>query len=194
MRSDCANPCRSPGPYRFHHRPLPRLSGAAVLHRFDRGLPAIAVMGSHTRATGATVKDSNDKPPYRHWHTVSAACGKVTLARPCKVPGDIDPIEHNPVVRCQHCEDTRQNTSTRIASSLRSLLRHHLMGLGDGCCSCRSDRSCQACACGINRIAKPESAGALCDLRLDYACTHGDRGKQGQIIWQQAKAQMATHR
>jgi hypothetical protein len=54
------------------------------------------------------VKDSNDKPPYRHWHTVCAACGKVTLARPCKVPGDIDPIEHNPVVRCQHCKDTRQ--------------------------------------------------------------------------------------
>jgi hypothetical protein len=65
-------------------------------------------MGSHTRATGATVKDSNDKPPYRHWHTVCAACGKVTLARPCRVPGDIDPIDHNPVIRCQHCEDTRQ--------------------------------------------------------------------------------------
>ena len=63
-------------------------------------------MGSHTRATGATVKDSNDKPPYRHWHTVCAACGKVTLARPCKVPGE--PTEHNPVIRCQHCEDTRQ--------------------------------------------------------------------------------------
>jgi hypothetical protein len=36
------------------------------------------------------------------------ACGRVTLARPCRVPGDIEPIEHNPVVRCQHCEDTRQ--------------------------------------------------------------------------------------
>jgi hypothetical protein len=24
------------------------------------------------------------------------------------VPGDIEPVEHNPVVRCQHCEDTRQ--------------------------------------------------------------------------------------
>ena len=22
--------------------------------------------------------------------------------------GDIDPIEHNPEIRCQHCEDTRQ--------------------------------------------------------------------------------------
>jgi DNA-directed RNA polymerase subunit RPC12/RpoP len=55
------------------------------------------------------VKDSNDKPPYRHWHTVCAACGKVTLGRPCKVPGDIEPIEHNSVIRCQHCEDTRQD-------------------------------------------------------------------------------------
>ena len=65
-------------------------------------------MGGHAHVAGATVKDSNDKPPYRHWHTVCTACGKVTLARPCKVPGDIEPIEHNPVVRCQHCEDTRQ--------------------------------------------------------------------------------------
>jgi DNA-directed RNA polymerase subunit RPC12/RpoP len=65
-------------------------------------------MGSRAGVTGAAMKDSNDKPPYRHWHTVCAACGKVTLARPCKVPGDIELIEHNPVVRCQHCEDTRQ--------------------------------------------------------------------------------------
>jgi DNA-directed RNA polymerase subunit RPC12/RpoP len=65
-------------------------------------------MGSHACITGAAMKDSNDKPPYRHSHTVCAACGKVTLARPCKVPGDIERIEHNPVIRCQHCEDTRQ--------------------------------------------------------------------------------------
>jgi hypothetical protein len=52
--------------------------------------------------------ESNDKAPYRHWHTVCAACGKVTLARPCSVPGEIKPAEHNPVVKCQHCEDTRQ--------------------------------------------------------------------------------------
>jgi hypothetical protein len=52
--------------------------------------------------------ESNDKPPYRHWHTVCAACGKVTLARPCRVPGEIEPIEQNPVVKCQLCEDTRQ--------------------------------------------------------------------------------------
>ena len=50
----------------------------------------------------------NDKPPYRHWHTVCGACGKVTLARPCRVPGEIEPVEPNPVVKCRHCEDTRQ--------------------------------------------------------------------------------------
>ena len=50
----------------------------------------------------------NDKPPYRHWHVICAACRKVTLARPCNVPGEIKPVEHNPVVKCQHCEDTRQ--------------------------------------------------------------------------------------
>jgi hypothetical protein len=54
------------------------------------------------------MKDANDKPPYRHWHTVCAACGKVMLARPCRVPGEIEPIEPNPVIKCQHCEDTRQ--------------------------------------------------------------------------------------
>jgi hypothetical protein len=54
------------------------------------------------------MKDANDKPPYRHWHTVCAACGKVTLARPCRVPGEIEPIEPNPVIKCHHCEDTRQ--------------------------------------------------------------------------------------
>jgi hypothetical protein len=69
------------------------------------------------------MKGSNDKPPYRHWHTVCAACGKITLARPCKVPGDIEPIEHKPVVK------TRANTSTRIASSLRSLQRDDLINL-----------------------------------------------------------------
>jgi hypothetical protein len=24
------------------------------------------------------------------------------------VPGEIEPVEHNPVVKCQHCDDTRQ--------------------------------------------------------------------------------------
>ena len=54
----------------------------------------------------------NDRGPYRHWHTVCAACGKVTLALPCRVPGAIEPIEHNPVVKCQHWEDTRQYLTT----------------------------------------------------------------------------------
>jgi hypothetical protein len=108
LRSECANPRRDPGSYRIRHRPLPCLFGAPVLHRFDGSVHGIAVMGRHAHVAGAPVKDSNDKPPYRHWHTVCVACGKITLARPCKMPGDIEPIEHNPVVRCQHCEDTRQ--------------------------------------------------------------------------------------
>jgi hypothetical protein len=54
----------------------------------------------------------NDKAPYRHRHTVCAACGKVTLAHPCSVPGEIKAVEHNPVVKCQHCEDTRQYLTT----------------------------------------------------------------------------------
>jgi hypothetical protein len=50
----------------------------------------------------------NKLAPYLHWHTHCAACGKVTLARPCNVPGEIKPIEHNPVIRCHHCGETRQ--------------------------------------------------------------------------------------
>ena len=56
--------------------------------------------------------ETNDKPPYRHWHTVCAACGKVTLARPCEPRQAIEPVEHNPVVKCQHCEETRQYLSS----------------------------------------------------------------------------------
>jgi hypothetical protein len=77
---------------------------------------------------GPSVEDSNDKPPYRHWHTVCVACGKVTLARPCKVPGDIDPIEHNPVIRCQHRQDTRQYLD-KDCSSLPYPRRDHLTSL-----------------------------------------------------------------
>jgi hypothetical protein len=50
----------------------------------------------------------NKLAPYLHWHTHCAACSKVTLARACNVPGEIQPIEHNPVIRCQHCGETRQ--------------------------------------------------------------------------------------
>jgi hypothetical protein len=52
--------------------------------------------------------EANDTPPYKHWHVVCAACGKITLARPCAPRREIEPIEHNAVVKCQHCQDTRQ--------------------------------------------------------------------------------------
>jgi len=76
-------------------------------------------MSENTLAHGATRSSSTPSPrssatslaihpPYKHWHAVCAACGKVTLARPCRIPGEIEPLEHNPVIKCQHCEDTRQ--------------------------------------------------------------------------------------
>ena len=52
--------------------------------------------------------ETNDTPPYKHWHVGCAACGKVTLARPCTPRREIEPVEHNPVIKCQRCEDTRQ--------------------------------------------------------------------------------------
>jgi hypothetical protein len=51
--------------------------------------------------------ETNDTP-YKHWHVVYAGCAKTTLARPCTPCREIEPIEHNPVTKCQHCEDTRQ--------------------------------------------------------------------------------------
>jgi hypothetical protein len=105
-----------------------------------------------------------------------------------RVPGDIEPIEHNPEVRCQHSEDTRQYLD-------KDCFLAPLSAAGS------SDKSSGTVAVVAGLIAavkltrvesievtEPESAGALCDLRLDYACTHGDRGKQVQVNWQQAKA------
>jgi hypothetical protein len=54
------------------------------------------------------MEPDNNTPPYKHWHICCAGCGRVTLARPSKVPGPIEPIEPNPVVKCQHCAETRQ--------------------------------------------------------------------------------------
>ena len=68
--------------------------------------------------------DSNDKPPYRHWHVVCAACSKVTLARPCNVPGEVKPVEHNPVIRCQHCGETRQHLDSACFLTPLSKRRH----------------------------------------------------------------------
>jgi hypothetical protein len=65
-------------------------------------------MGCHAQSAGAKLMELNDKVPYRHWHTVCGKCGKVTLARPCAPRQAIEPVEHNPIVKCQHCEDTRQ--------------------------------------------------------------------------------------
>jgi hypothetical protein len=56
--------------------------------------------------------ETNDKPPYRHWHTVCSACAKVTLARPCAPRQPIESVEQKPVVKCQHCRDTRQYLSS----------------------------------------------------------------------------------
>jgi hypothetical protein len=68
--------------------------------------------------------EGNDNPPYRHWHTVCGACGKITLARPCAPRQAIEPIEENPVVRCQHCEDTRQYLSSDCFLAPHSVAAH----------------------------------------------------------------------
>jgi hypothetical protein len=158
---------------------MPCSFGAEVLHRFDRSVRRIAVVGSHARVTEATVKDSHDKPPYRHWHTVCAACGKVTLARPCKVPGDIDRIEHNSVIRCQHCEDTRQYLD-------KDGFLAPLSAAGS------SDKSGGTVAVVAGLIAavklarvepresESQSACAVHHRGLHYDCTHGGGASKGK--------------
>jgi hypothetical protein len=95
-------------PNELRDGPLPNFHGAPLLHRLHRSVLRPAFLGGHAVASAEAMKDANDKPPYRRWHTVCAVCGKVTLARPCRVPGEIEPVEPNPVVKCQRCEDTRQ--------------------------------------------------------------------------------------
>jgi hypothetical protein len=91
----------------LRHCPLPDLHGATLLHRLHRSVPGATELGDHADFTAQALMEMNDKPPYR-WHVVCESCSKVTLARPCNVPGEIKPIEHNPVIKCQHCDDTRQ--------------------------------------------------------------------------------------
>jgi hypothetical protein len=102
------HPGLSRGHDRLGHCGLSRLHGTAILHRFYRSLPRPAILGGNALPTKATLMESNDTRPYRHWHTVCAACGKVTVARACAPLRPIEAIEHNPVVKCQHCSDVRQ--------------------------------------------------------------------------------------
>ncbi len=50
----------------------------------------------------------NRTAPYLHWHVVCVSCSRITMARACHVSGPIEPIEHNPTVKCQHCGDLQQ--------------------------------------------------------------------------------------
>jgi hypothetical protein len=73
--------------------------------------------------------EANDSPPYRHWHVVCAACGKIALARPCAPRREIKPVEHNPLVKCHHCEDTRQYLTNDcfLAASVADKLNRYLL-------------------------------------------------------------------
>jgi hypothetical protein len=56
---------------------------------------------AHLEVTGGPPVETNDTPPYKHWQVVCAACGKITLGRPCTPRREIEPIEHNPVIKCR---------------------------------------------------------------------------------------------
>ena len=92
--TDAANPCSLQ-----RLRSQARLQTIGSLHRHR---------SAYLEVTGGPPVETNDTPPYKHWHVVCAACGKITLGRPCTPRREIEPIEHNPVIKCQHCEDTRQ--------------------------------------------------------------------------------------
>jgi hypothetical protein len=46
----------------------------------------------------------DNTPPYKHWMTTCAACGKLTAVKPFRVPGPIDPLPHSTPVQCMHCK------------------------------------------------------------------------------------------
>ena len=109
---------------------------------------------------------------------------------PARCPVDIEPIEHDPAVKCQHCEDTRQYLDKDCFLAPLSAAGSSDKSGGTVAVVCRSDRGGQASTRGVDRVAKPESTGTLRDLRLDHACTHGDRGKQNEMSWLQVKSLM----
>jgi hypothetical protein len=104
------------------------------------------------------------------------------------VPGDIDPIEHNPVIRCQHCEDTRQCLDKDCFFAPLSAAGSSDKSGGTIAVVAGLIASVKLARVESIELQNRKSAGTLCDLRLDYACTHGDRGKQSEMNWQ-AKAQ-----
>jgi hypothetical protein len=92
--TDAADPCSLQ-----RVRSQARLQTIGSLHRHR---------STYLEVMGGSPVETNDTPPYKRWLVVCAACGKTTLARPCSPPREIEPLEHNPVIKCQHCEDTRQ--------------------------------------------------------------------------------------
>jgi hypothetical protein len=64
----------------------------------------------------------NNTPPYKHWMTTCAACGKVTPVKSCRVPGPIDPLPHSTEVQCMHCKDQRDYLSRNCFLAPMSLL------------------------------------------------------------------------
>lgn len=118
----------------------------------------------------------NNVAPYLHWHTRCAACGKVTLARACNVPGPIDPIEHNPVIKCQHCDDVRQIPRQRVLP--RSAVCGQFAGQVRWCAGLRRwiDRGSEAGQSGLTRDSEQEPSRPLDHLGLDHHCEDG-RGR-----------------
>jgi len=49
-----------------------RLQTVGSLHRHR---------STYLEVIGGPPVETNDTPPYKHWHVVCAACGKITLAR-----------------------------------------------------------------------------------------------------------------
>jgi hypothetical protein len=91
----------------------------------------------------------NDEEPYRHWHVICAAWSQITLACSCKVPEDIDPVEHNPVIRCQHCKDSRHYVTNECFLAPISVATRMEKASGNGRGGGGTDRSGETGAGGI---------------------------------------------
>jgi hypothetical protein len=82
---------------------------SCALHglQFQTRLPSIG--GLHRQAS-PRMETLTWKTTSRHTCTGIRGVQRAarSLSRACNVPGPIDLIEHNPVIKCQHCDDVRQ--------------------------------------------------------------------------------------
>jgi hypothetical protein len=141
----------------------------------DRGLPWPSTPRCDEETAGLTMDLNNNTPPYRHWHTCCAACGRVTLARPSNIPGPIAGIEPNPpTVKCQHCADTRQYLTSECFLAPLSAAGTEKPG---GTLAVVAGLIAAVKLAKVESRETQKSTGKVLDCGLDHDCKDGSRSR-----------------